>query len=245
MTRVKICGVRDPETALVAAEAGADFIGIVLAQSRRRVTPELCHEIVAAIHERRRVPGPIAIAGPEPGEVSARSWFLAWNEAIEEVLFQRRPLVVGVFADQRADDVNAITEAARLDLVQIAGGEGDDYVRKIERPALRVVHVATGMGAEEIAGRAPAGIGQAVMLDSANGHARGGTGTAFDWTVAAEFGATTPLMLAGGLDPENVADAIRQAEPWAVDVSSGVESRGTKDPEKIREFIKRAKEAGR
>ncbi len=244
MTRVKICGVGDVETAMAAAEAGADFIGLMFANSRRKVTPQACYDIVTAIHEKRGT-GKVSFSGPEAGEVSARSWFGAWNEAIEEALFIHRPLIVGVFADQASADVIEIASAAELDMVQLSGGEDDAFVRTMGIPTIRVVHVTAEDGADNVHERAPAGIGQAVMLDTGRAGARGGTGESFDWSVAAEAGQSTPLVLAGGLDPENVADAIHIAAPWAVDVSSGVETDGKKDIEKIRAFIRAAKGAGR
>jgi phosphoribosylanthranilate isomerase len=243
MTRVKICGLSDVETALAAAEAGADFIGLMFAQSRRKVTPQACYDIVTAIHEKRGK-GQASFPGPVRGEVSARSWYGAWNEAIEEALFIHRPLIVGVFADQAVTDVIEIAAAAKLDMVQLSGGEDDSFVRAMTIPAVRVVHVSATDRADDVVDRAPAGIAQAVMLDTAKDGARGGTGTAFDWSVAAVAGESMPTMLGGGLDPENVAEAITVAAPWAVDVSSGVETEGTKDIEKIRAFIRAAKGAG-
>jgi phosphoribosylanthranilate isomerase len=243
MTRVKICGVKDAATAIAAAEAGADFVGIMFADSRRRVTPEECHEVVTAIHERRKYAAPVTIPGPERGEVSNRSWYGAWHEAIEEVLFYRRPLLVGVFANQQAAHINDIADAAKLDIVQLSGGESDDFVRQIERPVLRAVHVGERTAADDVLEKAPPGIGHAILLDTASEDARGGTGERFDWAVAAEASRLVPIMLAGGLDPDSVGDAIRTASPWAVDVSSGVETDGAKDVEKIVAFVRAAKGA--
>jgi phosphoribosylanthranilate isomerase len=193
------------------------------------------------VHEHRRFAEPVHIPGPARGEVSNRSWYGAWNEALEEVLHYRRPLLVGVFADQEADHVLAIAEAAGLDMVQLSGGENDDYVRRMQLPVLRAVHVGPATRPDDVLEKAPPGIGQAILLDTASSKAKGGTGEAFDWSIAAECGELVPLMLAGGLSPETVAEAISVARPWAVDVSSGVEVDGTKDAGLIEAFVKAAK----
>lgn len=241
MTRVKICGIRDVATAIAAAEAGADFIGLMFAESRRKVTPQECFDVVEALHEFRKQPGTVRIEGPARGDVTARSWFGAWNEAIEETLFRARPLIVGVFADQQVDDVNNIANAANLDLVQLSGGENEDYIEQITLPVFKAVHVGAGVTAEDIADRAVPGYARAIMLDTASAGARGGTGEAFDWSIAAEAAERLPIMLAGGLTPTNVSEALTLVEPWAVDVSSGVETDGTKDIAKVQAFIAAAK----
>jgi len=243
MTRVKICGVRDATTAVEATKAGADLIGMVFAESKRKVTPQECHDIVTALHELRRLKEPAQFEGPQPGDVSARSWFGVWSDAIDDALFRCRPLIVGVFADMPAKDVNEIAEAAKLDLVQLSGGESDRYCREIERPVLRVIHVRTGMTADDVFAAAVPGVSAAVLLDTASEVARGGTGESFDRDLAAEVAARLPILLAGGLTPDNVAAAIEQVQPWAVDVSSGVETNGRKDLAKVGAFIRAAKGA--
>jgi phosphoribosylanthranilate isomerase len=243
MTLVKICGLRDPETALDAAKAGADFIGLVFAESKRRVTPQECHDVVEALKEKRTQGRDAEFDGPQRGEVSAGSWFPAWADAIELAIMRFRPLIVGVFADQSVSDVNEIAEAAGLDLVQLSGDEDDAFVARIERPVIRTVHVQPQTTAFDINDAAPAGYSAAVLLDTGGKDVRGGTGEAFDWDVAAEVAHRTPFFLAGGLTHQNVDEAVRQVRPWAVDVSSGVETGGKKDIEKIRAFIRAAKGA--
>jgi phosphoribosylanthranilate isomerase len=241
MTLVKICGVRDPETALVAAEAGADFIGLMFAESRRRVTPQECYDVVQAL-KAKRTQGPDAeFDGPERGDVSARSWFGVWADAIEQAAARWRPLIVGVFADMAADEVNDIAEAAGLDLIQLSGGETQGYIERMSRPVLRAIHVGEQDTAFDVFDAITAGSAAGLLLDTASQKARGGTGQAFDWDVAAEVAQRTPFLLAGGLTPESVAEAVAKVEPWGVDVSTGVETDGSKDIEKVRAFIRAAK----
>jgi len=243
MTLVKICGLRDPQTALEAAKAGADLIGLMFAESRRKVSPQECYDVCEAIRGiERRGQGLATFEGPEAGEVRGASWFGAWAEAIDTTAWRWRPLITGVFAGQSADEVNEIAAAAGLDLVQLSGGESIEFVRKIERPVIRAIHVSPEVDAEGVAdAAAELRAASALLLDTGAKGAFGGTGQAFDWDVAAEAAKRLPFLLAGGLTPENVAEAVERVEPWGVDVSSGVESDGKKDVEKIRAFIRAAK----
>ena len=245
MTRVKICGVRDTETAREAVKAGADFIGLMFAESRRQVTPQQCHDIIEAVRETRRSPEVARIEGPGRGEVRGASWFGAWNETIDDALARWKPLIVGVFADQEVEDANEIAEAAGLELIQLSGGEDESFVRQVRPPVLKAIHVHPETTAEDVIDAATPGAAAGIMLDTGKATARGGTGETFDWDIAAEVGRRLPLMLAGGLAPDNVAEAIGAVDPWAVDVSSGVETDGVKDIEKVRAFIRAAKGAGR
>jgi phosphoribosylanthranilate isomerase len=138
--------------------------------------------------------------------------------------------------------VNDIAGAAGLDLVQLSGNEPADFVRKVERPVIKAIHIAADTTAEDVADRAAdLRTASALLLDTVSAESRGGTGASFDWTVAAEAARKLPFLLAGGLTPENVAAAVEAVSPWGVDVSSGVESGGKKDVEKIRAFIRAAK----
>ena len=240
MTRVKVCGVRDAGTARTAAAAGADFIGVIFARSRRRVPPGEARAIVEAVREAGGRTRSARITGPAKGANGA-GWFAAWNEAIEDALARAGPLAVGVFADQTAEEVNAIAEETGIDLIQLSGGEDGAFVRLMRRPALRTVHVRPRTAAADVLAAAVPGAGAGIHLDTDGGAARGGTGVPFDWSVAAEAGRALPVMLAGGLTPENVADAIAAARPWAVDVSSGVETDGAKDAGKVRAFLRAAR----
>jgi phosphoribosylanthranilate isomerase len=241
VTLVKICGVRDVDVAMAAAEGGADFVGLMFAESRRRVTPQECYDVVQALKERRTQGRDAEFDGPGRGDVSGRTWFGVWADAIEQAAARWRPLIVGVFADMDADEVNDIASTAGLDLVQLSGGETQCYIERIERPVLRAIHVGAQDSAFDVFDAITPGAAAGLLLDKASAAARGGTGEAIDWEVAAEVARRTPFLLAGGLTPETVAEAVRVAAPWGVDVSSGVETDGRKDKDKVRAFIRAAK----
>ncbi len=182
--------------------------------------------------------------------VDGEAWFTAWADTIGRACQGRaRPLVVGVFMDQPIDEVNRIAEATGIDLIQLHGKETKADEARCTLPVLRVVHVDSKASAE---GKLPldeddllGGPAAAVLLDtSVKGAASGGTGLAFDWAIARRVAheRRIPIIMAGGLTPDNVAHAVAQAQPWAVDVASGVESMpGVKDHDKIRAFIRNAK----
>ncbi len=145
---------------------------------------------------------------------------------------------VGVFVDAGQDEVSATIRAAGLDVVQLHGDEDTSYCSMFPRviKALRV------KGPEVIERLSEYSCVSAFLLDTYHPDAHGGTGEVFDWDIAAKAVATHRIILAGGLTPDNIAEAVQKVRPYAVDVSSGVEAApGYKDHAKVREFIKRAK----
>ncbi len=241
MTLVKICGNRTPADVLAAAAAGADFVGMVFAESSRRVDVAEAQAMVRALgrplHEHE-------MAIPPPAQPHVREhvadWFRHGSQVIEAHLQLKRPLTVGVFADQPVDEVNEIALESGVDLVQLSGDESWDSCLLIARPVIQVVHVSPLDSPSDPISQLEPGFALALMLDSAHGQYRGGSGQAFDWDVAREVAASIPLLLAGGLTPENVAEAIARVRPWAVDVSSGTETDGRKDHDRVRRFIEAA-----
>lgn len=141
---------------------------------------------------------------------------------------------VGVFVDEPLDAVQATCQLGGLDIAQLCGAEDATYARQVGRPVVRVVHVDGG-GQPNAATSPDAHGAQRILLDTKADGRYGGTGTTYPWTVVQPFAGQA--FLAGGLTPENVAEAIRTARPWAVDVSSGVERDRVKDPALIRAFI--------
>jgi phosphoribosylanthranilate isomerase len=224
MTLVKICGVSDASHARAAAALGADFVGMVFAPSRRQVTLGQAKRIAAGL-------GTVEDHTPSSDA-----------HDVEAALRRRRPLVVGVFADQDADTINAICDDVGLDLVQLSGSEPWEVCAHIHRPIFKCMKVRDGETAQDLIVHIHEGA--IVLLDPYVEGTYGGTGKTLDWNVASDIAKATTTVLAGGLAPDNVGKAVGVAHPWAVDVSSGVETDGVKDVEKIRAFIAAAKEAG-
>jgi phosphoribosylanthranilate isomerase len=208
MTRVKICGIRDKNHALAAVEAGADFIGLVFAPSKRQVTPTRACEIVSAVKKS--------------------------SDATK---------VVGVFVNAPASQVNEIADFCALDCVQLSGDESWEYCREIIEPIIKAIRIGQ-QSPEELCAELSAG-GELLpaqrfltLLDSQVEGKYGGTGESFNWNLAQQVAEKFPVIIAGGLNPKNVARLIETVRPWGVDVSSGVESNGLKDASKIRAFVK-------
>jgi phosphoribosylanthranilate isomerase len=208
MTQVKICGIRDKAHALAAIEAGSNFIGLVFAPSPRQVTPVQVGEIVSTVKEH--------------SEATA---------------------VVGVFVNMPAAEVNKTASFCNLDWVQLSGDESWEYCHQIIKPLIKAIRIKPGQRPEEICddlatgGRILSSQRCVYLLDSQVKGKYGGTGMTFDWNLARQASEQFPVIIAGGLTPENVAQTIKTVAPWGVDVSSGVETGGVKDVAKIRAFI--------
>ena len=150
------------------------------------------------------------------------------------------PWVVGVFANQPAEQVNALAEAANLDFIQLSGHETEALPSQYVRPLIKAAHVGTEDTEASLAAALGALQPPILLLDTkdAKSGELGGTGKTFDWSVAAALASSgVPFFLAGGLGPENVAQAVEQVRPAALDISSGVETDGAKDLAKIAAFI--------
>lgn len=146
---------------------------------------------------------------------------------------------VGLFVDAAADDVQKTIATARVDLLQFHGGESPDYCRQISHqcgvPYLKAVRVRAGLDLLQYA--RDYHDAKALLLDAFVDGTHGGTGTTFDWALIPS-NIPLPVVLSGGLTPENVTSAIRAVKPWAVDVSSGVEqAKGIKDAARIAAFV--------
>ena len=145
---------------------------------------------------------------------------------------------VGLFMDQDADRVARVLDRVPLTLLQFHGNEDADFCRQFGLPYMKAVAMDSDQAVAEAARKYPDAA--ALLLDSHEVGGLGGTGRTFDWSLV--VAAPLPLVLAGGLTPENVRRAIEQVRPWGVDVSSGVEDEpGVKNTDRMRQFIKEAK----
>jgi len=212
MTWVKICGITNLEDALAAVDAGADALGFVFYEkSPRKVEAEAVRDIVAKL--------PIQVEK------------------------------VGVFVNESAERIDQSVRQAGLTAVQLCGKESAaNYLRELQNMDRRpkVISVVSG---EELAAanlflvsNELENASYALLVDSTSAAQPGGTGKPFDWKKAQGMvemlGLRIPTIVAGGLTPANVGEAIALFHPWGVDVASGVEAKpGKKDPEKVRAFV--------
>lgn len=218
VTRTKICGLTTRGDALAAAEYGADAIGLVFfAASPRCVSVSVAQEISAAV-------GPFVT-------------------------------VVGLFVDAEPAFVHQVLEQVPLQLLQFHGAETPEYCEAFKRPYIKALKINPDIGGQsrdEAIVRARETVlrqasryrsAQGILLDTLSSKGEGGTGESFNWQCVPDS-AGINWILAGGLDADNVRRAVQIVQPYAVDVSSGVEmAKGVKDAEKIRLFINSVKAA--
>jgi phosphoribosylanthranilate isomerase len=146
---------------------------------------------------------------------------------------------VGVFVNETADTINRIADRCGLDAVQLHGDESPAFCKKIKRRVIKAVRVEDATSLQEMSRY----VVDAILLDTYKEGQWGGTGKVFDWELAARAKKYGPVILAGGLNPRNVKEALRKVQPYGVDVSSGVEqSPGKKDPKKVKAFLKAVRE---
>ncbi|CAH1070327.1 phosphoribosylanthranilate isomerase [Candidatus Nitrotoga sp. 1052] len=150
--------------------------------------------------------------------------------------------LVGLFVNPSAEAVQEVLQQVPLDVLQFHGEEEPKFCAQFKRPYLKAVRVKYGVDLVQCAARYKDA--QGLLLDAFIEGTHGGTGVSFDWTLI-PHNLPLPVVLSGGLHVNNVADAIKQVRPWAVDVSSGVEAaKGIKDAAKIAAFINEVKKIG-
>jgi len=162
-------------------------------------------------------------------------------EKAREIIAKLPPFVIkiGVFVDEKPEKIQEIVNGCRLDGIQLHGAETPDFCRLFRRRVIKSFKPENESSVKEISDYKV----DAFLLDSYHPELLGGTGATFDWELAVAakmFG--PPVILSGGLTPENVGEAIRLVRPYAIDAASGVEAfQGKKDPEKLKNFIEQAR----
>ncbi len=160
----------------------------------------------------------------------------------KEICSKLPPFVhrVGVFVNETAETVNRIAGRCGLDAVQLHGDESPAFCKKIRHRVIKAIRVQNAGSLKGLSNYTVDGF----LLDTFKEDQWGGTGKVFDWTLAQRAKRYGPVIIAGGLNPRNVKEAIRQVQPYGVDVSSGVEqSPGKKDPKKLKAFLKAVRES--
>jgi len=213
MTRVKVCGIRDKASGLAAAEAGADFIGLVFAPSQRQVTPPKAREIASAVKESSTATKVVGVFVNAP-------------------VFQ-----INEIADFCALDVVQLSGDASW---EYCGRIANPVIKaiRIGRQSLEDLYTELSAASELLTGHR-----FITLLDSRVEGKYGGTGESFNWNLAKQIAEKFQVIVAGGLTPANVGQLVREVQPWGVDVSTGVETGGIKDILKIKVFIEAVRKA--
>ena len=203
--KVKICGITDVETAKSACEYGADALGFVFAESKRKITPKRAEEIIQEL----------------PANV----------------------LKIGVFVNESVEVIQKIADECGLTHVQLHGDEDNYQIRRLNIPSIK----SLGVTSESDMKNAQGYEADYILFDSPKEKFHGGNGKTFSWELLRDMPKELrkKMILAGGLNALNIEEAIRTVRPYMVDVSSGVETEGKKDVEKIKQFIIKAKECSK
>ena len=212
--KVKMCGLQEEEHVVAAAEAGADYVGLVFAPSRRQVTLEKAERLRLALDGLRARPAVVGVFVDEsPQRVNA-------------VARRCRLDLVQLSGDESVDYCARMV----LPIMKVIRVFPGNTMQDIENQINALLCART---------RSPV----TFLLDTGNDGARGGTGQTFDWRIAREVSASHPVMVAGGLDASSVGRLVSVVRPYGVDVSSGVERDGRKDSLLIRAFVDSVRKA--
>ena len=210
--KVKMCGISKVETIPAVVEAKPDYMGLVFASSKRQVTVDQAKTLVEELH---------------------KQYTKRYNNGAEQSNDDEIK-TVGVFVNETLDNLVSIATEANLDVVQLHGDEDEAFIQSLKGRTnveiWKAVQIRSSTDAEAWIDSSA----DMLLFDSYHKDERGGTGEVFDWSCLDEF--ERPFMLAGGIDSTNVARAIRTVRPYGIDISSGIETDGVKDDEKIKAF---------
>ena len=229
--KVKMCGISKVETIPAIVDAKPDYMGLVFAPSKREVTVEQAKTLVDELHKQyEKTYGEITV--PMNTDTAQDSQdnqeFVQGNSNFEKIK------TVGVFVNETIENLLKIAEEVKLDVIQLHGDEDESFIQTLKEQSnvevWKAVQVRSAADAEKWIDSSA----DMLLFDAYHKDERGGTGEVFDWSSLDEF--ERPFMLAGGMDTTNVARAIRTVRPYGIDISSGIETEGVKDDEKIKAF---------
>ncbi|MEZ7554358.1 MULTISPECIES: bifunctional indole-3-glycerol-phosphate synthase TrpC/phosphoribosylanthranilate isomerase TrpF [Veillonella] len=219
--KVKMCGISQIETIPAVVEAKPDYMGLVFAPSKRQVTVAQAKTLVEELHKEY-----------------AKKYSSNTEQDKDDTI-----KTVGVFVNETVDNLVTIANEANLDAVQLHGDEDEAFIQSLKErtnvDVWKAVQIRSAADAEAWIDSSA----DMLLFDAYHKDERGGTGEVFDWSCLDAF--ERPFMLAGGIDCTNVARAIRTVRPYGIDISSGIETNGVKDDEKITAFTKIVKSIGR
>ena len=216
--KIKMCGISKVETILAIVDAKPDYMGLVFAPSKRQVTVDQAKTLVEELHK----------------QYANRYNRDAEQYSNQTLIHQEFIKTVGIFVNETLDNLATIATEVNLDAVQLHGDEDEAFIQSLkERTNVEVwkaVQIRSAADAEVWIDSSA----DMLLFDAYHKDERGGMGEVFDWSCLDAF--ERPFMLAGGIDSTNVARAIRTVRPYGIDISSGIETEGVKDDEKIKAF---------
>ena len=241
--KIKMCGISKVETIPAIVDAKPDYMGLVFAPSKRQVTVDQAKTLVEELHKQYaktygEVTAPTNTDTAQDSQDSQDSQdiqdiqdsqkFVQGNSNFEKIK------TVGVFVNETVENLLKIAEEVKLDVIQLHGDEDETFIQSLKEctniEVWKAVQVRSAADAEKWIDSSA----DMLLFDAYHKDERGGTGEVFDWSSLDEF--ERPFMLAGGIDSTNVARAIRTVRPYGIDISSGIETEGVKDDEKIKAF---------
>ena len=232
--KIKMCGISKVETIPAIVDAKPDYMGLVFAPSKRQVTVEQAKTLVAELHKQyEKTYGEVTVpmntdTAQDSQDNQDNQEFVQGNSNFEKIK------TVGVFVNETVENLLKIAEEVKLDVIQLHGDEDETFIQSLKEctnvEVWKAVQVRSAADAEKWIDSSA----DMVLFDAYHKDERGGTGEVFDWSSLDEF--ERPFMLAGGMDSTNVARAIRTVRPYGIDISSGIETEGVKDDEKIKAF---------
>lgn len=235
--KVKMCGISKVETIPAVVEAKPDYMGLVFAPSKRQVTVDQAKTLVEEIHKQDadRYDTDVAQCSDDTVQDGTVGSKAPENVQIgEENTNSEAIKTVGVFVNETLDNLVTIAKEVNLDAVQLHGDEDEAFIQalkeKTDVEVWKAVQIRSAADAEKWIDSSA----DMLLFDAYHKDERGGTGEVFDWSCLDEF--ERLFMLAGGIDSTNVARAIRTVRPYGIDISSGIETDGVKDDEKIKAF---------